>query len=80
MKCWCFNEEQLATAVREYVFASNPTATAQQNEDETRLQLVYLTAFLTSEEARKHKLGLHGMWDRQDPAPTAGDATQKKET
>lgn len=95
MKCWCFNEEQLAAALKEYA-ARQPvievtlapelqsSGISFEPMDHPKL----LRDFLESPEARKHKLLMHGIWDREeieramyeDPAPAAADAAQRKES
>ena len=60
MKCWCFNQEQLDAALAAWVEQRSAVADFEVGPHAVR-------AFLTSAQAREHKLTIHGVWDRQDP-------------
>ena len=66
MKCWCFNEEQLEAALIAWAdrqYGSVPIA----DQPVVEATVPVIRSFLNSPEAREHKLGLHGMWDREEP-------------
>ncbi len=74
MKCWCFNQEQLDAALRQYL-AVQPNMEIRSltpGLEVAPLDVAKVVRdFLASPQAREHKLVLDGMWDLP-PVPSAG--------